>query len=55
MERTLVIVKPDGARRKLVDKIVERYEEVGLKVVALKRMKATPQLLKRHYSARSQH
>ncbi len=51
MERTLVIVKPDGVKRKLVDKIIERYEEKGLKVIALKKMKATKELLKKHYSA----
>ena len=51
MERTLVIIKPDGVRRKLVDKIIERYEEKGLKVIALKKMKATKELLKKHYSA----
>lgn len=51
MERTLIIVKPDGVKRGLVDKIIKRYEEKGLKVVALKKMKATPALLKKHYSA----
>ncbi len=51
MERTLIIIKPDGVRRKLVDKIVQRYERAGLKVITLKKMKATPQLLKKHYSA----
>ena len=51
MERTLIIVKPDGVKRGLVDKIVERYEEKGLKVVALKKVRATQALLKKHYSA----
>lgn len=51
MERTLIIIKPDGVRRNLVEKIIESYEEKGLKVVALKKIKATSALLKKHYSA----
>lgn len=51
MERTLIIIKPDGVRRKLVDKIIEMYEEKGLKVVTLKKMRASKELLKKQYSA----
>ncbi len=36
VERTVVLVKPDGVRRGLVGEIVSRFEKVGLKVVAAK-------------------
>ncbi len=42
-ERTLSIIKPDGTARNLVGKIVTRFEDNGLKVVAMKR-----KLLSRH-------
>jgi len=35
-ERTLVIVKPDGVQRSLVGEITKRFEQVGLKLIALK-------------------
>jgi len=36
MERTLVIIKPDGVKRGLVGKVIARFEERGLKITALK-------------------
>lgn len=51
IERTLVVVKPDGVRRNLVDKIIERYEKEGLKIVQKKTMRADSALLRQHYSA----
>ncbi len=36
MERTLVILKPDAVQRNLVGKIITRFEEKGLKIIALK-------------------
>ncbi|MGO2637681.1 MAG: nucleoside-diphosphate kinase, partial [Enterococcus viikkiensis] len=30
MEQTLVIIKPDGVRRKLIGKIIQRFEDRGL-------------------------
>ena len=51
MERTLVIIKPDGLKRKLVSEIIRRYENAGLKIVEKKNIKATRQLLRQHYSA----
>lgn len=43
------MVKPDGVARGLAGKIISRFEERGLKVVALKMMKITPQLAEQHY------
>jgi nucleoside-diphosphate kinase len=50
MERTLVIVKPDGVQRKLVGRIIGRFEEKGLKVVGLKMMRMDKALAERHYA-----
>jgi len=35
-ERTFIMVKPDGVQRGLVGKIIQRFEEKGFKLVAMK-------------------
>lgn len=50
MERTLLLVKPDGVQRGLVGRILTRFEEKGLKLVALKVMQITEELAARHYA-----
>jgi nucleoside-diphosphate kinase len=50
VERTLVIVKPDGVRRGLVGEIVARLERKGLKIVAAKSLRVAPELAQRHYA-----
>ena len=37
-ERSLVLLKPDAVQRKLVGKIIDRFENKGLKLVAIKLM-----------------
>ena len=49
MERTLVIIKPDGVQRGLVGPILTRLERRGLRLAALKLMQITPELAARHY------
>ena len=49
-QRTLVLVKPDGVQRGLIGEIVSRLEGRGLKLVALKMMRITPELAARHYA-----
>ena len=49
MERTLVLVKPDGVQRSLIGEIISRLEKRGLKLVAMKLMQVTEDLAKRHY------
>lgn len=49
MERTYVMVKPDGAARGLVGKIVARFEEKGLNLVAAKLFQMDEALAKKHY------
>lgn len=50
MERTLVIVKPDGVQRGLAGEIVKRLETRGLKMVALKMMAVSDELARKHYA-----
>jgi len=50
LQQTLVIVKPDGVQRGLVGKILARFEERGLKIVALKMMQVSRALAEKHYA-----
>jgi nucleoside-diphosphate kinase len=50
VERTLVVVKPDGVRRGLVGEVIGRLERKGLKIVAAKMLRVTPELAQRHYA-----
>ncbi|ESK85898.1 nucleoside diphosphate kinase [Moniliophthora roreri MCA 2997] len=49
-ERTYIMVKPDGVQRGLVGKIIQRFEDRGFKIVALKFVHATPEHLEKHYA-----
>lgn len=49
MERTLVVIKPDGVKRGLIGEITARFEKVGLKVVAARFLTAERNLLEKHY------
>lgn len=49
MERTLVIIKPDGVRRHLVGSIIQRFEAKGLAIAEMKFETMTPELAKEHY------
>jgi len=50
MERSLVLVKPDGVERGLSGEIIARLEKLGLKVVGLKMLHADKALAQRHYA-----
>ena len=50
MERTLVIIKPDGVQRGLIGPILTRLERRGLRFAGLKLMQITPELASRHYA-----
>lgn len=50
MERTLVIIKPDGVQRGLIGDIVARLERRGLKVAALKMIHMDEALARKHYA-----
>jgi nucleoside-diphosphate kinase len=49
LERTLVVVKPDGVQRSLIGEIIKRYEQSGLKLVGMKIMVPTEELVEKHY------
>lgn len=50
MERTLIIVKPDGVQRGLVGQILGRFEQRGLKFAGLKLMRISRELASLHYT-----
>ena len=50
LERSLVIIKPDGVQRGLVGEIITRFERKGLKLVALKMTAISDVLLDEHYA-----
>jgi nucleoside-diphosphate kinase len=49
-ERTLVIIKPDGVQRSLIGEIIQRFERVGLKLVAMKFMVPEATQVEEHYT-----
>lgn len=49
MERTLVMIKPDGVERNLIGKIISIFEENGLKVVAIKKLRLSKDQAKAFY------
>ncbi len=50
MERTLVLVKPDGVQRGLIGEIISRLERTGLKLVALKMLQIDRKMAGKHYA-----
>jgi nucleoside-diphosphate kinase len=50
MERTLILVKPDAFARGLTGEIIRRFEDKGLRIVALRHMQVTEDLAKQHYA-----
>ena len=51
MERTLIILKPDAVQRGLMGRILQRFEEKGLKVVAARFQRLPETLLEQHYAS----
>lgn len=54
MERTLVLVKPDGVQRGLVGQVISRLEQRGLKMVAMKLLQVDEALARQHYAEHEQ-
>lgn len=50
MERTLILVKPDGVRRGLVGEVIRRFEARGLRIRALKMLSAPRATVEEHYA-----
>ncbi len=49
IQRTLVLIKPDGVRRGLIGEIISRFEKAGLKIVGIKFIKFTKELARKFY------
>lgn len=49
-ERTLVVIKPDGIQRSLVGEIIKRFEQAGLKIVAMKMLVPDAKHIEMHYT-----
>ena len=49
-EQTLVVLKPDGIQRSLVGEIIKRFEQLGLKLTAVKMVVPTADFVKKHYT-----
>jgi len=50
LERSLVLIKPDGVQRGFIGEVIGRFERVGLKIVALKMVHASEEDVDRHYA-----
>ena len=50
IERTLILVKPDGVARSLVGEVIARVENKGYKIVGLKMLTPTREILAKHYA-----
>jgi nucleoside-diphosphate kinase len=50
MQRSLVLLKPDCVERKLIGEMITRFEAKGLRIVAMKMLRITPELSKKHYA-----
>lgn len=50
MERTLIIIKPDGVERALIGPIITRFEQRGLKLAAMKMLQVSDSLARQHYA-----
>ena len=50
MERTLILLKPDCVQRRLMGRVLARFEDKGLNIIAMKMMRVTPELAKKHYA-----
>ena len=50
MEKTLVLVKPDGVKRALSGEIIKRFEQRGLRIAALKMCRLSREMAEKHYA-----
>lgn len=50
MERTLIILKPDAIQRRLVGRILQRFEDKGLILAGMKLMQIPKELAEKHYA-----
>lgn len=51
LQKTLVVIKPDGVRRGLIGEIISRFEKRGLKIVGMKMTRVQRDMAEKHYEA----
>ena len=49
IERTLILLKPDSVQRSIVGRVIQRFEDVGLKIVGMKMVWIDEDFAKKHY------
>uniref|UniRef100_A0A3B3ZQS8 Nucleoside diphosphate kinase n=1 Tax=Periophthalmus magnuspinnatus TaxID=409849 RepID=A0A3B3ZQS8_9GOBI len=49
-ERTFIAIKPDGVQRGLIGEVIKRFEQKGFKLVGMKMLQASQELLHNHYA-----
>ena len=49
-QRTFVAIKPDGVKRGIIGRIIQRFEDKGFKIVGMKLLQVTPELAAKHYA-----
>ena len=50
MERSYIMIKPDGVQRGVIGRIISRFEDKGFKLVGLKMVMAEDDILEEHYA-----
>ncbi|MDS0256476.1 nucleoside-diphosphate kinase [Thermoplasmatales archaeon AK] len=50
LEQTLILIKPDGVRRRLIGRIVSRFEEKGFRIIAMKMLNLERKQAETHYN-----
>ena len=50
MNKTFVMVKPDGVRRKLVGKIIDRFEDANFNILTMEMIKLSKKMAEKHYA-----
>lgn len=50
MEKTFIMVKPDGVQRQMIGEILSRFERKGLQLAGAKLMRVTEQMAEKHYA-----
>jgi len=50
MQKTFIAIKPDGVQRKLIGRIITRFEDIGFTLIEMKLMYVSPELAKQHYA-----
>ncbi|MGL6298931.1 MAG: nucleoside-diphosphate kinase, partial [Methanobacteriaceae archaeon] len=54
MEKSFVMMKPDAVKRRLMGKILNRFEEKGLQIIGVKMLQISESLAKEHYGEHSE-